>query len=76
MLATITHAGPCAGLYQRRVAAVRLLGELYNYRMVSSVVVFITLHNLLAYGYDPGTPPEVTRWVDPGSRVPACLPAD
>lgn len=56
---------PCcpAGLYQRRVAAVRLLGELYNYKLVNSHVVFATLHLLLAYGHEAGTPPEVTRWV-------------
>eukprot|EP00887_Chlorella_sp_A99_P007640 scaffold20.g7640.t1 len=59
---------PDAGLYQRRVAAVRLLGELYNYRLVSSTVVFVTLHNLLAHGYEPGTPPEVTRRLDPPSN--------
>lgn len=49
------------GLYQRRVAAVRLLGELYNYKLVNSHVVFATLHLLLAYGHEAGTPPEVAR---------------
>ncbi|KAL4437467.1 hypothetical protein ABPG77_003448 [Micractinium sp. CCAP 211/92] len=56
---------PDAGLYQRRVAAVRLLGELYNYKLVNSHVVFATLHLLLAYGHEAGTPPEVTRKLDP-----------
>ncbi len=52
---------PSPGLYQRRVAAVRLLGELYNYKLVNSHVVFATLHLLLAYGHEADTPPEVTR---------------
>lgn len=50
-----------AGFYQRRVAYVRLLGELYNYKLVDSKLVFATLHLLLAFGYDPGTPAEVAR---------------
>jgi len=53
----------CAGFYQRRVAAARLLGELYNYKLLNSHVVFATLHLILAYGHEAGTPPEVTRWV-------------
>ena len=35
---------------QRRVAHVRLLGELYNYRLVSSDVVFSALYFILAFG--------------------------
>ncbi|PSC71053.1 regulator of nonsense transcripts UPF2 [Micractinium conductrix] len=56
---------PDAGFYQRRVAAVRLLGELYNYKLVNSHVIFATLHLILAYGHEPSTPPEVTRRLDP-----------
>ena len=52
---------PIAGFYQRRVAYVRLLGELYNYRLVDSKLIFATLHLLLAFGYDPNTLPEMTR---------------
>ena len=55
-------ARPPPGFYQRRVAYVRLLGEAYNYRLVDSRLVFATLHLLLGFGYDPGTPPEMTRW--------------
>lgn len=55
-----------AGFYQRRVAALRLLGELYNYKLLNSHVVFATLHLILAYGHEAGTPPEVTRWVGGG----------
>ena len=58
-----TSPTPPAGFYQRRVAAVRLLGELYNYKLLNSHVVFATLHLILAYGHEAGTPPEVTRWV-------------
>lgn len=50
-----------AGHYQRRVAAVRLLGELYNYKLITSQVIFATLHLILAYGHEAGTPPEVSR---------------
>ena len=58
---------PEAGYYQRRVAAVRLLGELYNYKLVNSHVIFSTLHLILAYAHEPGTPPEVSRWVWQGA---------
>ena len=57
---------PEAGYYQRRVAAVRLLGELYNYKLVNSHVIFSTLHLILAYAHEPGTPLEVSRWVGAG----------
>lgn len=53
---------PAPGFYQQRVALLRLLGELYNYRLVDSKLIFSTLHLLLAFGYDPATPPEQTRW--------------
>ena len=43
------------------MAAVRLLGELYNYKLLSSHVVFATLHLVLAHGHEAGTPPEVSR---------------
>jgi regulator of nonsense transcripts 2 len=43
------------------VAAVRLLGELYNYKLITSQVIFATLHLILAYGHEAGTPPEVSR---------------
>ena len=42
----------CAGMYQRQVANVRLLGEAYSYRLVDSGVVFDTLHLLIAFGHD------------------------
>lgn len=60
---TLPRPAPsAAGFYQRRVAAVRLLGELYNYKLLSSHVVFATLHLILAYGHEAGTPLDVTRW--------------
>jgi regulator of nonsense transcripts 2 len=37
------------GQYQSRIAHVRLLGELYNYRVVSNLVVFDALHLLLSF---------------------------
>jgi regulator of nonsense transcripts 2 len=37
---------------QRRISAIHYLGELYNYRMVESAVVFRTLYSLLAFGHN------------------------
>ena len=37
-------------LNQRRVAMVKYLGELYNYRMVDSAVIFRTLYSFISYG--------------------------
>lgn len=41
---------PSAGLYQRRVAHVRLLGELYNYRLLDSRTVFETMYWITNFG--------------------------
>lgn len=48
---------------QRRVSAVRYLGELYNYRMVESAVIFKTLYSFITFGvnlegYSELDPPE------------------
>lgn len=40
---------------QRRVAEVKYLGELYNYKMVDSSVIFDTLYLIITFGYE-GTP--------------------
>lgn len=56
---------PEAALYQRRVAAVRFLGELYSYRVVNAMLIFNTLHSLLAYGHTADVPADVTRRLDP-----------
>lgn len=44
-----------ADMNQRRVSAVKYLGELYNYRMVTSKVIFHTLYTLITY---PGDAPD------------------
>lgn len=36
---------------QRRLAEVRYLGELYNYKMVDSSVIFDTLYRLITFGH-------------------------
>ena len=36
---------------QRRIAEVRYLGELYNYKMVDSPVIFDTLYRILTFGH-------------------------
>ncbi|KAJ3089612.1 hypothetical protein HK102_005928 [Quaeritorhiza haematococci] len=41
---------------QRRVATVKFLGELYNYRMVEAAVIFETLYLLLQFGHEGGIP--------------------
>ncbi|KAG8901047.1 hypothetical protein FRB99_005589 [Tulasnella sp. 403] len=41
---------------QRRVATIKLLGELYIYRMISSSLVFDTLWSLVTYGHLNGRP--------------------
>lgn len=36
---------------QRRLAEVRYLGELYNYKMVESSVIFDTMYRILTFGH-------------------------
>ncbi|KAG7456293.1 hypothetical protein MATL_G00250160 [Megalops atlanticus] len=42
---------------QRRISSAKFLGELYNYRMVESAVIFRTLFSFISFGVNPdGTP--------------------
>ncbi|RUP46340.1 nonsense-mediated mRNA decay 2 protein [Jimgerdemannia flammicorona] len=41
---------------QRRIATVKYLGELYNYRMVDSPLIFDTLYSIVTLGHDYGRP--------------------
>ncbi|RKP25779.1 armadillo-type protein, partial [Syncephalis pseudoplumigaleata] len=43
-------------LNQRRVAVVRYLGELYNYRMIDSSIIFETLYTIITFGHENGRP--------------------
>jgi regulator of nonsense transcripts 2 len=36
---------------QRRIATVKYLGELYNYRMIESALVFDTLYTIVTLGH-------------------------
>lgn len=54
---------------QKRVAEVKYLGELYNYKMIDSPVVFDTLYRIITFGYEGGTP-------TPGKLNPLDLPDD
>jgi regulator of nonsense transcripts 2 len=36
---------------QKRIAEVKYLGELYNYKMVDSPVIFDTLYRVVTYGH-------------------------
>ncbi|XP_066561139.1 regulator of nonsense transcripts 2 isoform X1 [Amia ocellicauda] len=38
---------------QRRISSVKFLGELYNYRMVESAVIFRTLYSFISFGVNP-----------------------
>ncbi|KAJ9175552.1 hypothetical protein P3X46_014098 [Hevea brasiliensis] len=40
------------GMQQRRIAHMRFLGELYNYELVDSSVIFETLYLILVFGHD------------------------
>lgn len=54
---------------QRRIAEVKYLGELYNYKMVDSSVIFDTLYRIVTFGHEGGTP-------TPGRTSPFDLPDD
>ncbi|KAK9868805.1 hypothetical protein WJX84_002149 [Apatococcus fuscideae] len=43
---------PHLGTYQRRMGHIVLLGEMYNYKLVDSRIIFDTLHLFLWYGND------------------------
>ncbi|EFJ41604.1 hypothetical protein VOLCADRAFT_68153, partial [Volvox carteri f. nagariensis] len=53
---------PGAGMYQKRMADVRLLGELYNYMLCNSTPVFETLYLLVTFGHES---PELAERLDP-----------
>ncbi|KAF4340345.1 regulator of nonsense transcripts 2 [Fusarium beomiforme] len=54
--------------YQRRIAEVKYLGELYNYRMLEHPVIFDTMYKIMTFGY--GGPPV------PGKYIPLDPPDD
>jgi regulator of nonsense transcripts 2 len=54
---------------QRRIAEVKYLGELYNYKMVDSAVIFDTLYRIVVFGHEGGTP-------TPGKASPLDMPDD
>ncbi|KAF4446494.1 hypothetical protein F53441_9898 [Fusarium austroafricanum] len=54
--------------YQRRIAEVKYLGELYNYRMLEHPVIFDTMYKIMTFGY--GGPPV------PGKYTPLDPPDD
>jgi regulator of nonsense transcripts 2 len=41
---------------QRRIADVKYLGELYNYKLVDSSVIFDMLYRIVTFGHEGGTP--------------------
>ncbi|RKP10363.1 ARM repeat-containing protein, partial [Thamnocephalis sphaerospora] len=41
---------------QRRVAVIRYLGELYNYRVIDSALIFSTLYTIITLGHEYGRP--------------------
>uniref|UniRef100_A0A8C7Q1F7 MIF4G domain-containing protein n=1 Tax=Oncorhynchus mykiss TaxID=8022 RepID=A0A8C7Q1F7_ONCMY len=42
---------------QRRISSAKFLGELYNYRMVESAVIFRTLFSFISFGVNPDGSP-------------------
>ncbi|KAJ8381550.1 hypothetical protein SKAU_G00023280 [Synaphobranchus kaupii] len=44
---------------QRRISSAKFLGELYNYRMVESAVIFRTLFSFISFGVSPDGEPSV-----------------
>ena len=51
---------------QRRVAQVKYLGELYNYKMVDSPIIFDALYRIVTFGHEAGMPkPGVVCPLDP-----------
>jgi regulator of nonsense transcripts 2 len=51
---------------QRRLALVKYLGELYNYKMVDSPVIFDALYRIVTFGHEGGTPkPGIYCSLDP-----------
>jgi regulator of nonsense transcripts 2 len=41
---------------QRRISEVKYLGELYNYKMVDSPIIFDTMYRIVTFGHPTGTP--------------------
>ncbi|KAL7269822.1 mRNA decay protein [Rhizina undulata] len=41
---------------QRRIAIVKYLGELYNYKLIDSPVIFDALYRIVTFGHEGGTP--------------------
>lgn len=41
---------------QKRIAEVKYLGELYNYKIIDSPVIFDTLYRIITFGHEGGTP--------------------
>ena len=54
---------------QRRVAVARYLGELYNYSLIDSTVIFDTLYLFLTFGHERGK-------ADPEKGSPIDAPDD
>ncbi|KAI9851881.1 MAG: hypothetical protein M1838_002452 [Thelocarpon superellum] len=54
---------------QRRVSEIKYLGELYNFKMVDSPIIFDTLYRIVTFGHEGGTP-------KPGRLCPVDLPDD
>lgn len=56
---------------QRRMACVRYLGELYNYRVVDSGVIFNELYSIITFGvaFDPNTSLLLPSLLDPPEHL-------
>ena len=52
---------------QRRIAVVKFLAELYNYRLVDSSLIFKVLYSLISYGVAPSI--DEFSFLDPPDHV-------
>jgi len=56
---------------QRRIAEVKYLGELYNYRMVDNPVIFDVLYRILTFGHGKHSMRALAIMLIQGTRWPA-----
>ena len=54
---------------QCRVSGVKFLGELYNYQLVESNIIFRTLYQIMSFGVNPSGEPEGSGLGNPGVVV-------
>ena len=54
---------------QRRISVIKYLGEMYNYKLVDSSIIFTELYSLVTYGVFYEAPPEYCSDLDPPDNL-------